>query len=163
MQDAHIPFPPRMWNYATWGRTSDRVEVSIPQKKKRCVLETRPLVRQGQRHYYGDVTSINQFVAVFQWKLLKTFSLSQVQISVCDSHSCVSFCLSKQSIISIGFWSICNWHSCTCTHFTQFVVPFWYTSLTRRRWLLKFGLCNTSASLCQAFSWLAQRGNQRHN
>ena len=100
MQDAHIVLFLSFLVCETtgYGVEPDSVEASISQKK-RCVLETRPYVRQNQRHYYGDVTSISEyFYCVFQWELLKNSASSS---NLFDSRPCMPFCQLQLQLLFI--------------------------------------------------------------
>ena len=121
MQDAHILLssPPRMWNYLIWGRTSDSVEASIPQKKRRV----RDTVLWG-------CTSINQsiFVLFFNGNFWK--------------HSASVKFKSRLwlSLLYVVLWEQSKKYIDRILDFMQFVVPFWHAQLlTRCRWRYSLG------------------------
>ena len=116
MQDAHILLssPPRMWNYLTWGRTSDSVKASIPQTKKRRVRDT----------VLWGCTSINQsiFLLFFNGNFSK--------------HSASLKFKSRLwlSLLYVVLWEQSKKYIDRILDFMQFVVPFWHAL-----WRYSFG------------------------
>lgn len=122
MQDAHIILssPRRMWNYLTWGRTSDSVKASIPQTKKRRVRDT---VLWG----CTSIQSIHFFLLFFNGNFWK--------------HSASVKFKSRLwlSLLYVVLWEQSKKYIDRILDFMQFVVPFWHALLTRRRWRYSLG------------------------